>query len=78
MSNSSSGGSLIGLLTIVFVVLKLTHVIDWSWWWVLSPPWIIVALSVIVTVAAVIAARRDSRTLHGKLSAYERSLRKHG
>jgi hypothetical protein len=24
----------------VFVVLKLTHVIAWSWWWVLSPLWI--------------------------------------
>lgn len=26
-------------LTIVFVVLKLTHVIDWSWWLVLLPYW---------------------------------------
>ena len=26
-----------GLLTIVFVTLKLTHVIDWSWWFVLLP-----------------------------------------
>jgi hypothetical protein len=24
-------------LTIVFVVLKLCHVIAWSWWWVISP-----------------------------------------
>lgn len=28
------------LLTIVFVVLKLTEVIAWSWWWILSPLWI--------------------------------------
>ena len=28
------------ILTIVFVVLKLTNVISWSWWWVLSPLWI--------------------------------------
>lgn len=76
MSNSGSGGSFVGLLTITFVVLKLVHVIDWSWWWVLSPVWIVVVLSVIVTTAAVIAARRESRTLHGKLNAYERSLRK--
>lgn len=26
-----------GLLAIIFIVLKLTEVIDWSWWWVLSP-----------------------------------------
>lgn len=37
-SSSSSGGiGFAGALTIVFIVLKLTGVIDWSWWWVLSP-----------------------------------------
>lgn len=25
------------LLVIVFIVLKLTEVIDWSWWWLLVP-----------------------------------------
>ena len=29
-----------GLLTIVFITLKLCNVINWSWWWVLSPIWI--------------------------------------
>lgn len=29
-----------GLLFLVFLVLKLTHVIDWSWWWVTAPLWI--------------------------------------
>lgn len=28
------------VLTIVFVTLKLTNHINWSWWWVLSPLWI--------------------------------------
>lgn len=28
------------VLTIIFVILKLTNHIDWSWWWVLSPMWI--------------------------------------
>lgn len=27
------------LLGIVFITLKLCHVIDWSWWWVLAPFW---------------------------------------
>lgn len=27
-------------LTILFVILKLTNIIEWSWWWVLSPLWI--------------------------------------
>ncbi len=44
MSNSSAsaggGISFIGLLTVVFIVLKLCGVIAWSWWWVLSPIWI--------------------------------------
>lgn len=26
-------------LTLVFVTLKLTNHIDWSWWWVLAPLW---------------------------------------
>jgi hypothetical protein len=48
---TSNGSSLVGLLTIAFVVLKLCHVIDWSWWWVLSPLWIpIVALVIILFV----------------------------
>jgi hypothetical protein len=36
----SGGIGFTGLLTIVFIVLKLTHVIAWSWWWVWSPLWI--------------------------------------
>ena len=31
------------LLTLLFVALKLTGHIDWSWWWVLSPLWIVTA-----------------------------------
>lgn len=38
--SSSSGIDFVGLLTILFIALKLTHVIDWSWWWVWSPMWI--------------------------------------
>jgi Transmembrane Fragile-X-F protein. len=40
-STSQSGGiGFVGLLTIVFITLKLTNFITWSWWWVLSPLWI--------------------------------------
>lgn len=50
-SNSSSSGiGFVGLLTIVFITLKLTHFIDWSWWWVLSPIWI----SVVATIAVLL------------------------
>jgi len=49
-SKSSSGIGLTGLLTVVFITLKLCHVIDWSWWWVLSPLW--VSLSFVLLVFA--------------------------
>jgi uncharacterized protein (DUF983 family) len=40
-SSSSSGGiGFTGMLTILFIGLKLTGQITWSWWWVLSPLWI--------------------------------------
>jgi hypothetical protein len=42
--NSNSGLSLPGVLFIIFLILKLTGNIDWSWWWVTSPLWIPVCL----------------------------------
>ena len=42
--SSSSGIGLTGVLFVVFLVLKLTGNIDWSWWWVTSPLWIPIAL----------------------------------
>ena len=39
-SSSTSGGiGFFGLLAILFIGLKLTGFIDWSWWWVLAPLW---------------------------------------
>jgi hypothetical protein len=50
-SSASSGGiGFGGLLTIVFIVLKLVGVIHWSWWWVLSPLWISFALFIVVLI----------------------------
>jgi Transmembrane Fragile-X-F protein len=48
------------LLFLVFMTLKLTHHIDWSWWWVTAPLWVpmavfLVALAVIAVVAWVLA-----------------------
>lgn len=37
LSSSSGGVGFLGLLTIVFIVLKLIGIITWSWFWVLSP-----------------------------------------
>jgi len=46
--NTNSGIGLTGILFIVFLILKLTGNIDWSWWWVTSPLWIPVALALFV------------------------------
>lgn len=41
------------LLTIVFIVLKLTHYIDWSWWWVLSPLWIEFGIAILMCLICI-------------------------
>ena len=46
--SSSRGIGFVGLLTIVFIVLKLIDKITWSWWWVLSPLWISAAFVVLI------------------------------
>jgi hypothetical protein len=54
----SGGINFFGLLTVLFIGLKLTGYIAWSWWWVLSPLWlplaIVLAIAVIVFVVAMI------------------------
>ena len=58
-SSSSSGIGFTGLLTIVFIVLKLIGKIDWSWWWVLSPIWIVTLIwLLILTICAIIVAAK--------------------
>lgn len=60
------GPGFLGTLAIVFIVLKLIHVIEWSWIWVLAPLWmgfafvalIIVAALFVYGVAAVIDKKR--------------------
>lgn len=48
-SKGTSGGvGIPTVLTLVFVVLKLTDNIDWSWWWVFSPLWISFGLILLV------------------------------
>lgn len=57
-SKSSSGGiGFVGLLTILFIGLKLTNNIDWSWWWVLSPIWIVTLLFIAIVALGVWASK---------------------
>lgn len=58
-NNASSGGgiSICGMLFILFLALKLTGYITWSWWWVTAPLWIPAAIiAVILLIMVVIAA----------------------
>lgn len=53
-SNTYLGVGFSGLLTIVFIVLKLVGVINWSWVWVLSPMWINAILMCSIMIIAFI------------------------
>jgi hypothetical protein len=63
-SNSSAGGiGFAGLLTIVFITLKLIGKIDWSWWWVLCPLWISAAIAIVILgIAMVVVIASGSRS----------------
>jgi hypothetical protein len=56
-SSSSSGGiGFVGLLTILFIALKLTGFIGWSWLWVLSPIWITFGFVLIILLGIAVIA----------------------
>lgn len=55
-SATAGGVGVGGLLLVAFVVLKLTHLIDWSWWWVLAPAWIPTAVLLLVGIGLVAVA----------------------
>jgi hypothetical protein len=46
--STSDGIGFTSLLLIAFIVLKLCNVIDWSWWWVLSPAWITAGIALLL------------------------------
>jgi len=52
-SSTRNGISTISLLGIAFIVLKLTNVIDWNWWWVLAPFWIGIVIAILLIVLVV-------------------------
>lgn len=54
-----------GLLALIFITLKLTDYIDWSWWWVLAPIWVPVLIA--LGLASLIIFRGGSvRVKHKK------------
>ena len=59
-SNSSNGLGFGTVLFLVFLVLKLTNYIDWSWWWVTSPLWIpiVIVLGVLAIMGIVVLVNK--------------------
>jgi hypothetical protein len=62
-NTTSSGIGFTGLLTLLFITLKLTGYIDWSWWWVLFPLWIGLAIvggiALIILLIIIIVRSKD-------------------
>lgn len=56
MTGRSGGIGFVGALTIAFIVLKLTSVIDWSWWWVVCPIWLLAAFTAAIIFLGVFVA----------------------
>lgn len=55
MENKSSRGlNFVEALQIVFIVLKLCKIINWSWWWVLAPTWIGFIVGIIAIIIVLI------------------------
>ena len=60
MNNEKTTSSGIGFgsaLLLTFIILKLVGVINWSWWWVLSPIWIPVVLLMAVSILLFVVYR---------------------
>ena len=58
MNSTSNSIGFPGLLTLIFITLKLCDTIDWSWWWVLSPIWITAGVALIIVGFALWAETR--------------------
>lgn len=51
---TASGSGVSTILLVVFIILKCTGLIDWSWWWVLAPLWIPAILVFIYLVVVIV------------------------
>jgi hypothetical protein len=60
-NSSSAGVSIDVVVATVFIILKLVGVINWSWWWVLSPLWIGLGIAVLFGLIIIIGLVLNNR-----------------
>lgn len=53
---ASSGFPFLSILTLIFITLKLTGYITWSWWWVLAPLWLPITIFLVIAAIALMGA----------------------
>jgi uncharacterized protein (DUF983 family) len=73
---ASTSGSSMAALGVIFIVLKLTGTVDWSWWMVTLPFWFGLAL-VLVLGAIMLFLTLIGQTI-GSLYRLTSNIRKHG
>ncbi len=76
---TSSGGVSLGFLeflTLIFITLKLTGYIDWSWWWVLSPIWVQIGIFLFAFAVIVLYAATRKPTLDKQIKDYSDALKR--
>lgn len=54
---------ILGILGLIFITLKLTGHIAWSWWWVLAPFWAPFVVALVVIIISVILIRTGGKKL---------------
>ena len=54
LNRDTGGVSFLGLLTLLFIGLKLTGYITWSWIWVLAPLWIPISIALLLLSAVIL------------------------
>ena len=64
---TAAGLSMPLIVFLVFLILRLTHLIGWSWWWVTSPLWIVAALIILTALIS-------SAVIYIRYKMYKRKL----
>jgi len=82
-NSSTEGVGFLGLLALIFITLKLTGVIGWSWWWVISPLWIPASIAMLIFAVmligvVVVAIGKTNRIPVAKGESLDKIAETHG